>query len=328
MNSNNSLHTWASCIIIAIGIGTFATSLNNFIAVAICLFGIAWAGIFLLPELFRDDNYQPISNTTRQTHHRPTSPSTSSNQTPKSANRSLTLDSVSAPVSQQTTTNSTQASNVTPQAVTAATVVPPQSVGPGDFEKALAHAGQKMDTLLTQTTDLTRLLKLAEKEKTDAILSLNNATKELNEQLGIKDSEISRLTGILNQKSNQTVLRALINIKKICGQMLKSEKIPTPDELVNFITGEIDDKLNDLDIQSIEFKAGTKLLDIPGDQVDVSLQQAVPTDEISKDNTVSHSILPCYYIESDSKKIIINKAIVALYRFSQPTNTSITSNSI
>ena len=100
--------------------------------------------------------------------------------------------------------------------------------------------------------------------------------------------------------------------------MSRTKKALTTEEAINFIVETIDQKLIDLDIQKIEFPEGAKLSDIPFDQIDTS-GQTVATENESQNNTVAQVIAPCYYIISNSKKVIIHKGIVSLYRFTPPT---------
>lgn len=204
----------------------------------------------------------------------------------------------------------------------------PASVGPGDFEKALAHAGQRMDAMLAQTTELTRQLKLSEKAKTEATIALSQATESLYKQLEHKDAELVKLSALLDQKSSYPSLRALIEVKKLCQDMLETQKPLSHDELIKFIADDIDNKLSSLDVQSIEFAPGTPLEKIPGEQVENS-PRSEPTQDATQVNQVARLLRPCYYIERDSKRIIVAKASVVLYRFTPitPTPTSSTPSS-
>ena len=194
----------------------------------------------------------------------------------------------------------------------------PTPAAPGDFEKALAQAGQRMDSLLTQTQELTRLLKLAEKAKTDLQVELNKATGELSRQLGQKDEQITKLDAQLDRRSTFPSLRALIDVKKLCLDMLNTQKEVPREEMVNFITAEIDSQLANLEVQVSEFAVGTPLEKIPGDQVETDRRHE-PTEDLAKNNQVYRLLRPCYYLERDSKRIIVAKALVILYRY-QPSS--------
>ncbi len=193
----------------------------------------------------------------------------------------------------------------------------PGSAAPGDFEKALAQAGQRMDSLLAQTVELTRQLKLAEKAKTDVLVDLNKATGELNRQLGLKDEQIAKLDAQLDRKSSFPSLRALIEVKKLCCDMLNTQKEVSREELVNFLTAEIDSQLANLEVQLTEFSVGTPLEKIPGEQVEIDRRHE-PTDDPAKANQVARLLRPCYYLERDSKRIIVAKALVILHRYTPP----------
>ena len=248
--------------------------------------------------------------------------------TPSKPKAGLTLDSLNnttATVSPSTTpTPSAPMPNSTPPAPTPSPA-PTVSVGPGDFEKALAHAGQRMDAMLVQTTELTRQLKLSEKAKTEATIALNQATESLSKQLEHKDAELSKLSALLEQKSSYPSLRALIEVKKLCQDMLGTQKPLSHDDLIKFIADDIDNKLSGLDVQSVEFAPGTPLEKIPGEQVENS-PRSEPTQDATQVNQVARLLRPCYYIERDSKRIIVAKASVVLYRLTPvtPTTTSST----
>lgn len=197
---------------------------------------------------------------------------------------------------------------------------PPQpavTVGPGDFEKALAHAGQKMDRMLAETTELTRQLKLAEKARNEATMGLSQATAALQEQLAQKDAEITKLANQLDQKSSYPSLRALIELRKLCRDMIGTQKQLEHDALIDFITEDIDSRLSALDVQSRDFPVGTRLEDIPGDMVEVSPRHEATTDA-AKVNQVAQAGRPCYYLERDSKRIIVAKASVILFKLQAP----------
>ena len=240
---------------------------------------------------------------------------------PKARGNVLSLDSVSGPIAKP--------AGSTP-ATTTSTAIPimqeslpttPTSVGPGDFEKSLAHAGQRMDNLLAQTVELTRQLKLSEKAKTDATVDLSKAITELKSQIGVKDDQISKLENMLDRKSTYPSLRALIEIKKLCLDMVGTQKPLAHDDLIAFVAGAVDNQLEKLDIQSAEFAVGTPLDKIPGEQIEVAPRYEATEDQ-AKNNHVACLLRPCYYLERDSKRIIIAKALVVLYRFQAPSTPS------
>jgi hypothetical protein len=238
----------------------------------------------------------------------------------------LKLDDVNDPPPRQaaaqkpspaTTALPTAATHQTKPTVIESSQPSPGAVAPGDFEKALAQAGQRMDSLLAQTVELTRQLKLAEKAKTDVLVDLNKATGELNRQLGLKDEQIAKLDAQLDRKSSFPSLRALIEVKKLCFDMLNTQKEVSREELVNFLTAEIDSQLANLEVQLVEFPAGTPLEKIPGEQVEIDRRNE-PTDDPAKSNQVARQLRPCYYLERDSKRIIVAKALVILHRYTPP----------
>ena len=240
----------------------------------------------------------------------------------------LTLDSLNntpTKVSASSTPSPTAPMPDSPPPPPTPSSTPTVSVGPGDFEKALAHAGQRMDAMLVQSTELTRQLKLSEKAKTEATIALNQATESLTKQLEYKDAELSKLSALVEQKSSYPSLRALIEVKKLCQDMLGTQKPLSHDDLIKFIADDIDNKLSGLDVQSVEFAPGTPLEKIPGEQVENS-PRSEPTQDPTQVNQVARLLRPCYYIERDSKRIIIAKASVVLYRLTPvtPTPTSST----
>ena len=194
----------------------------------------------------------------------------------------------------------------------------PGAVAPGDFEKSLALAGQRMDALLKQTEELNRTVKLAEKAKMDAQVELNKATGELTRQLELKDDQITKLDALLDRKSTFPSLRALIEVKKLCLDMLNTQKEVTREEMVKFVTADIDNRLANLEVQVTEFAVGTPLEKITGDQVETD-RRFDPTDDPAKNNQVARLLRPCYFLERDSKRIIIAKALVILYRYNVPS---------
>ena len=183
-----------------------------------------------------------------------------------------------------------------------------------------------MDALLVQTTELTRFLKLAEKEKNEKTIDLTKAIGELKAQIEVKDKQITNLENTLDRKSTYPSLRALVEVKKLCLDMVGTQKPLSHDELISFVTGAIDTHLEKLDIQSVEFPAGTPLEKIPGEQVEPATRHEI-TDDATKHNHVAKSLQPCYFVERDSKRIVIAKAVVVLYRFNPPVKTPETPNS-
>lgn len=198
---------------------------------------------------------------------------------------------------------------------------PASSAAPGDFEKALAQAGQRMDALLKQTEELNRAIKLSEKAKMDAQNDLSKATTELKNQLDLKDEQIAKLDALLDRKSTFPSLRALIDVKKLCLDMLNTQKEVSREEMVNFVTAEIDSQLANLEIQVAEFAVGTPLEKIPGEQVETDRRRE-PTDDPAKNNQVARLLRPCYYLERDSKRIVVAKALVILYHYAAASQTS------
>jgi hypothetical protein len=180
---------------------------------------------------------------------------------------------------------------------------------PADFEKSIE---QSMQGLINQAKELTRQFKLAEKATTDLKTSYNASTNTLNAEIERKNEQIGRLESLLTPS-----LRAMIEVRKLCEEMLSTQKPMEHDALVNFITGKIDDKLFELDIKTEEFIPGTPLEKIPGDRVENSPHHEL-TEETTKVNQVAKSIRPCYYLERDSKRIIIAKAVVVLYQLKPP----------
>jgi len=207
---------------------------------------------------------------------------------------------------------------------------PPQpsaASGAGEFEKAMALAGQRMDKLLAETGKLTLQLREAEKGRQDDHKRLSEANAELIEQQTKKDELIKSLYASLEQKAGQASVRALVEVRKLCQDLLNTpaEKQLPHDELVQWIAGDIDQKLQNLEVFWEEFPAGTPLAKIPGDQLESSPRQET-TEDPAKANTVAQTLRPCYYLKTDSKRIIIAKASVVLYRFSPPTPATPTSS--
>ena len=200
---------------------------------------------------------------------------------------------------------------------------PPQPATPaiaGDFEKFLALAGQKMDRLIADTDRLTKQLREAEAGRAADHKRLADTNAELIEQQRKKDEQIASLTALLEQRSGQASVKSLVEVRKICQDLLGTPKDKQlgHDELVHWIAADIDQKLANLDVLTEEFPVGTPLAKIPGDQLESSPRHE-PTEDAAKANTVARSLRPCYYFKSDSKRIIIAKASVVLYRLTAPT---------
>lgn len=236
-------------------------------------------------------------------------------QAPKS--NELNLTSVGGPFNRESAAPTPSAiASVAPPAPKA----PAVSVGPGEFEKALAHAGQRMDMLTAQAEELNRQLKLAEKARTETAMSLRQSTEAMARQLEQKDADIDKLTALLDQKSSYPSVRALIEVKKLVQDLKNTQKLPSPEGVIDFIAGEIDEKLSALEVLSLDFPAGTALENIPGEQIEPP-NRFETTTEPSKVNQVARTVRPCYYLEKDSKRTVLAKAILVLYRL-QPSPSS------
>jgi hypothetical protein len=247
-----------------------------------------------------------------------TTPKPKSNPRPTPVNRGeMTLDSVK-PV-QQTQSRPAEQSTPTP--------TPPQpmkdplpSASPnlaGELEKTFAQFGQRMDTLLAQNAEYLRQVKLAEKEKSDAIIDSRKAIQALEDQLKARNNQIAEIEALLDRKSMFPSLRALIDVRKLCLDMIGTQKPLAHDDLIKFVTDDIDNQLRNLDIQTASFPEGTPLEKIPGELVEVS-QRHEPTEDPVRNNQVFKMTRPCYFFERDSKRNIVAKASVTLYRYTPP----------
>jgi hypothetical protein len=233
----------------------------------------------------------------------------------KTKSTNLTLDSVSDPASATNSPNNDIPSNsqILPSNQT-------KDIELSDLEKTLNHVKIVTD----QINELTRQIKLAEKNKTDAVTILKQKNETLEEANKSHENELQNLRKKLQMQSSS---RALISIKKFCEDLSRTQKIPPSEEALNLIIESINQKLSELDIHTIEFLTGRTLASIPGEQVDISAA-FVPTEDSDKNNTVARTITPCYYTLNDSNKIIICKAVVSLFRFTQPITetTTLTNN--
>jgi len=244
--------------------------------------------------------------------------------TPK-AKPGLTLDDVGdgATPPPPPTISQPTATEHTPSTMHDTPPPPPQPASPavaGDFEKSLALAGQKMDRLVADTERLTKQLREAEAGRAADHKRLADANTELIEQQRKKDEQIASLNALLEQKAGQASVKSLVEVRKSCQDLLGTPKDKQlgHDELVNWIATDIDQKLANLDVLTEEFPVGTHLAKIPGDQLESS-PRSEPTEDAAKANTVARSLRPCYYLKTDSKRIIIAKASVVLYRLTTPT---------
>lgn len=308
-----------------------------FIVYALGAFGILGMILYcFFPEFIKgatgrsdDDKLPPAPNRSSASSEKPVKVGfTDPNPAPKPRS-GLTLGDVdgppprSTPIQKPAAAASTPPTAATPQAkptVIESTQPTPGAVVPGDFEKSLALAGQRMDALLKQTEELNRTVKLAEKAKMDAQVALASSTSELTRQLGLKDDQITKMDAQLDRKSTFPSLRALIEVKKLCLDMLNTQKEVSREEMVNFVTADIDNRLANLEVQVTEFAVGTPLEKITGDQVETDRRHEV-TDDPAKNNQVARLLRPCYYLERDSKRIIVAKALVILYRYNPPSPT-------
>jgi hypothetical protein len=189
----------------------------------------------------------------------------------------------------------------------------------GELEKMFAQFGQRLDALIAQNNEYLRQVKLAEKEKNDSTIENRKAVEVLEEQLAACNRQISGTEALLDRKSMFPCLRALIDVRKLCLDMIGTKKPLPHDELIRFVTDEIDSQLQNLDISTASFPEGTPLDKIPGDQVEVS-QRYEPTDDPGKNNQVFRMTRPCYYLERDSKRNIVAKAVITLYRYTPPVS--------
>lgn len=249
-------------------------------------------------------------NVTRKTN---TSSVTGTATKTKSTN--LTLDSVSDTAPQTASPNNDIPSN---GQILASNQT--KDLELSDLEKTLNHVKIVTD----QINELTRQIKLAEKNKTDAVTLLKQKNDTLEEANKSHENELQNLRKKLQIQSSS---RALITVKKFCEDLSRTQKIPPSEETLNLVIDSINEKLSELDIHTIEFPTGRTLASIPGEQVDVSAP-FVPTEDSAKNNTVARTITPCYYTLNDSNKIIICKAVVSLFRFTQPITetTTLTNN--
>lgn len=251
-----------------------------------------------------------------------TSPKPKGNSRPTPGNRSeMTLDSVK-PVQHAQPRPADQSTGH--PAPPPAMKDPQPSASPnlaGDLEKTFAQFGQRMDTLIAQNADYLRQVKLAEKDKGDTIINSQKAVQVLEDQLNARNKQIAEIEALLDRKSMFPSLRALIDVRKLCLDMIGTQKPLAHDDLIKFVTDEIDSQLLNLDIQTASFPEGTPLEKIPGEQVEVA-QRHEPTEDPAKNNQVFKMTRPCYYFERDSKRNIVAKASVTLYRYTPPTLAS------
>jgi hypothetical protein len=199
---------------------------------------------------------------------------------------------------------------------------PQTSAGPnlaGELEKTFTQFGQRMDAMIAQNNEYLRQVKLAEKEKSDAIIDSRKAIQVFEEQLKAKNTQIAEIEALLDRKSMFPSLRALIDVRKLCLDMIGTQKPLAHDDLIKFVTDEIDNQLLNLDIQTVSFPEGTPLEKIPGELVEVSQRHEL-TEDPARNNQVFKMTRPCYYFERDSKRNIVAKASVTLYRYTPPAS--------
>jgi hypothetical protein len=247
-------------------------------------------------------------------------PKPKGNSRPTPGNRGeMTLDSVKPVQHAQPRPADQSTANSTPPQ----TMKDPQpSASPnlaGELEKTFAQFGQRIDTLIAQNADYLRQVKLAEKEKSDTIINSQKAVHVLEDQLNARNKQIAEIEALLDRKSMFPSLRALIDVRKLCLDMIGTQKPLAHDDLIKFVTDEIDNQLLNLDIQTVSFPEGTPLEKIPGELVEVSQRHEL-TEDPSRNNQVFKMTRPCYYFERDSKRNIVAKASVTLYRYTPPAS--------
>jgi hypothetical protein len=292
------------CTILLISLWIFFKNVspdNKVILSAFLLIPIAVSAILMSPE---EDNPPTLS-----THNTRRANSWTGNQTAKPKNNVLTLSSVSKPSTQQEPAGILNPTTEQPPVVNSTNQ--PKAIEHSDVEKELNYIKDISDII----NELTIQVKRTEKNKTDSITKLKQSEEGLKTELKSKEGQLEELSEKLH---SQPALRALINIKKTFSDIPRTKKTLTTEEVIKFVVDTVDSKLIDLDIQKIEFPEGTKLSDIPFDQIDTS-GQTIAAENESQNNTVAHLIAPCYYVISNSKKVIIQKAIVSLYRFTPPS---------
>jgi len=305
---------------------TEPSALGIFWMLVICLLAIACAlGLlwYILRPLIKNSQRHNGDKETPPPPPRPRTNETAAPRTnfaepaPPPKPRGLNLDDVNKPL-QPTIPAGSPPPKKPAQTVQEPSVTLAEPERPGEFQKTMAEAGQRMDKLLEQSQELIRQLKLAEKAKVDKQVELNAATKELTEQLELKDAQISKLEALVDRKSTFPSLRSLVEVKKLCLDMLGSQKELSREEIVRFIVADIESKLANLDVNSVDFPVGMPLKEIPPEQVEVDPRQVatpVPADH----NRVAQLLRPCYYLERDSKRMVVAKALVVLYRHTPPT---------
>lgn len=267
---------------------------------------LVYSFITIIKEWISPNNSVSDSHKSYAAYNSGVSHPTISNQDSKTKSIKLNIESVSKPASQVLP----EGTNTQVKEQIILTNLP-KTVEPSDIEKEMAF----LQKITDQIAELTRQIKITENNKTDVITLLKDKNATLVSDNKLQEKELLSLRDKLHTYSS---LRALISIKKTCDDLSRTEKILSIHETLKFITDSIDEKLSELDIHTIEFPIGTSLSAIPSEQVDTS-SQVVPTQDEAQNNTIARSISPCYYLVNDSKKVVVTKSIVSLYRFTPPS---------
>lgn len=296
-----------SFIMILILVLTNPKSLLGYICLVFFLICLIYSLCMIIcEEWISGDNPMYDSHHNYAAHNSKITHPTNTNPDSKSTGTTLNIDSVSKPVSQ---VPSEDINSPAKEQIISTNL--PKTVELSDIQKELSIVQKISD----QIAELTRQIKITEKNKTDAVTLIKEKNATLEAENKLQEKELQSLRDKLHVHSS---LRALISIKKTCDDLSRTEKLPSSDETLEFIIDSINDRLSELDIHTIEFPIGTSLSAIPSEQIDTS-SQVVPTQDEAQNNTIARSISPCYYLINDTKKIVVTKSVVSLYRFTPPS---------
>lgn len=289
-----------------------------FLIICLLLISIYSIGSLIYEEIKTTDNHQNTAHSRQSTRNASITFTPNGSQTSKPKSGALTLNSLNKPTPPPTSTSANtlvSASAPLPEKEPATTLSAAKIVEPSDVEKELSH----IQKISEQINELVRQIKITEKNKTDVVTALKQGNERLEADIKTKDNDLQDLRDKLHTQSS---LRALISIKKFCDDLASTKKVMTTEETLKFITETVDHRLTELDVQSVVFPVGTSLANIPVEQLETT--EPVHTDIVTMHNTVARSISPCYYIIADSKKVIVNKALVSLFQFTPPQTDTTT----
>lgn len=187
---------------------------------------------------------------------------------------------------------------------------------PGEYELGLGALGKKIDSLTAESRNLIEGLKSANKSREDAHELLKKTVKDLQGQNDAKDDIIKRMQRQSEMREAFPALKAMAKLRKTVAELHATSVKQSKEEILQWIVDSIDGSFADLDVSMIEHGEGKRIDAIPGDQMETLRFEE--TGDASKANTVAKALTPCYLLKNDSKIIVIAKAQLIVFKFTNP----------